>query len=742
MRDWRLARMSTPFSLVAVLCLVLLQSCSGGQQDDPTASDAPFSDAGEPMTAMLNYPDTAIVDQVDAFFGTSVADPYRWLEEDVRGNADVAAWVDAQNAVSFAYLATLPDRERLKSRLTQLWNYEKFSLPIRRGELYFYRHNSGLQNQAVLVVQQGLEGDPRQLIDPNTWAIDGATAMASYLPSPDGTHVLYAIQDGGSDWRLLRVLVVASGALLEDAIEWVKFSDLAWHPDGSGFYYSRFPEPAAGQEFQSLNFDQAVYFHRLGEPQENDTLVFARPDHPDHMITASVVAKRFLVFTMSVGTDAAYEIAVQDLADPASTPALIIAGFENDYGFLGAQGRTLFAITNRNAPRKRIVAIDLDAPTEDQWVELVPESTMVLSDASHVGGKLIVEYMADVKTAVHLFNTDGTAFSSVDLPGLGSAGGFEGEADESETFYSFSSYNEPGSIYRYDVESGTSELFKAPALPFNPDDFIVTQVFYPSRDGTLIPMFISHRRGFVPGTGVPTLLYGYGGFDISMTPGYSNSFFAWMDMGGVMAVANLRGGGEYGKQWHDAGRLLNKQNVFDDFIAAGEYLVAQGYTTPAQLAINGGSNGGLLVGAVSNQRPDLFAAAVPAVGVMDMLRFDKFTAGRYWVDDYGKPSEIEADFRNNLGYSPYHNIKSGVAYPAIMATTADTDDRVVPGHSFKYMAALQAADTGSAPKIIRIETRAGHGAGKPTEKQIEEAADILAFLGHHTGLQLPERYGE
>lgn len=725
---------------VLLLALALLVSCSGDSQQRRAADPGSTANPAMPQAPMLSYPRTATVDQVDTFFGTPVSDPYRWLEDDVRVNAEVAAWVEAQNAVSFAYLATLPERERIKSRLGELWNYERFSLPLRRGDLYFYRYNSGLQNQAVLLVQQGLEGEPRLLLDPNGWADDGATALASYLPSPDGSHVLYAIQDGGSDWRILRVLDVASGAVLEDEIHWVKFSDLAWHPDGSGFYYSRFPEPAAGEEFQSLNFNQAVYFHRLGDSQEKDTLVLARPDHPEHMITASVVARRFLVFTFSVGTDAAYEVAVQDLADPAATPELLISGFENDYIFLGAEGRRLFAITNRAAPRKRIVAIDLDNPAEAQWQEVVPESAMVLSDASHVGGKLVVEYMEDVKTAVYLYNTDGTPFRQVALPGLGSASGFEGEADKNETFFAFASYNDPGSIYRYDVASGATEIFRAAKLPFDPEDYLVTQVFYPSRDGTLIPMFISHHKGFVPGKGAPTLLYGYGGFDISMTPSYSNSFFAWMEMGGVLAVANLRGGGEYGKAWHDAGRLLNKQNVFDDFIAAGEYLIREGYTTAQQLAIYGGSNGGLLVGAVTNQRPDLFAAAVPAVGVMDMLRFDKFTAGRYWVDDYGRPSENEADFRNNFAYSPYHNIRSGVRYPAVMATTADTDDRVVPGHSFKYIAALQAADTGTAPRIIRIETRAGHGAGKPTEKQIEEAADILSFIGQHTGLRLPERY--
>ncbi|MDG2174756.1 MAG: prolyl oligopeptidase family serine peptidase [Gammaproteobacteria bacterium] len=727
--------------IIAILLLLpLIYACSP-QEQTASPSTAQIQPSAE-SAPILDYPQTSVIAQTDNFFGTAVADPYRWLEDDVRVNPEVASWVEEENAVSLAYLASLEDRELIEARLTQLWNYEKFTLPTRRNDAYFYRSNSGLQNQFVLYVQNGMTGEPRQLIDPNTWSDDGATALSSYVPSPDGNHVLYSIQDGGTDWRLLRVLDVESGEVLEDEIEWVKFSDLAWHPDGSGFYYSRFPEPEAGAEFQSLNFNQALYFHRLGDTQDDDTLVYARPDNPEHMIFGSVVAKRFLVIGLAIGTDAAYEIAVKDLQVPDSEPELIITGFENDYIFIGAEERTLFAITNADAPRKRLVAIDLDNYAADNWQELVPETENVLSDASHVGGKLVVEYMQDVKTAVSLFNTDGSALSNVAFPGLGTASGFEGDFDNNETFYSFASYNEPGSIYRYDMATGTSEIFKAPDLTFSPDDFVVEQVFYPSKDGTMIPMFIAHRQDLIIGDGVPALLYGYGGFDIPLTPGFSNTFFAWMDMGGVMAVANLRGGGEYGKEWHDAGRLLNKQNVFDDFIAAGEYLIDQAYTSSSQLAINGGSNGGLLVGAVTNQRPELFAAAVPAVGVMDMLRFDKFTAGRYWVDDYGKPSENAEDFQNNFMYSPYHNIQSGVDYPAIMATTADTDDRVVPGHSFKYMAALQAADTGDAPKIIRIETRAGHGSGKPTEKQIEESADILTFIGFHTGLNLPEQYGE
>ena len=485
-----------------------------------------------------------------------------------------------------------------------------------------------------------------------------------------------------------------------------------------------------------------LHFHALGTSQAEDELVYARPDNPDHSVRGYVAADRFLIINMSVGTDDVYEIAVKDLEDPASEPVLIIEGFENDYTFVGAEDRVLYARTDHKAPRGRIVAIDLDNYGEENWREIVPEGDSVLSDASIVGGKLIAEYMEDVKTVVRLYEMNGTAAGSVELPGVGTAGGFEGAADDPETFYTFSSFNSPATIYRYNVETGESEVFKQPETPFDPSSYEVSQVFYESRDGARVPMFIAHKAGLDLSDGAPTLLYGYGGFNISIRPSFSITNFAWMEMGGVYALANLRGGGEYGKEWHDAGRLLNKQNVFDDFIAAGEYLVAEGYTTPEQLAVYGRSNGGLLVGTVINQRPDLFAAALPAVGVMDMLRFDKFTAGRFWTDDYGKPSDNADDFAYNFAYSPYHNIQEGADYPAVLVTTADTDDRVVPGHSFKYIAALQAADTGNEPKLIRIETRAGHGSRKPTEKIIEEYGDTCALTAPHTGLTLPDGYSE
>lgn len=729
-----------PLSCFAIL---LLTACSGQQEETAAvASTSTLAAVPTPVVLPLTYPVTATVNQQDDFFGTTVADSFRWLEDDVRVNAEVADWVEQQNALTFSYLDSLAGRDLIKQRLGQLWDFERFTVPLKRGERYFYRRNDGLLNQYVLYVQEALDAEARVLLDPNPWSADGATALAELVPSPDGKYVLYAVQDGGTDWRTLKVLDVDSGTTLEDSIEWVKFSGLAWQPDSSGFYYSRFPEPEQGAQFQSLNFNQALYLHKLGDSQQQDTLVYARPDFPEHSMSGSVVAERFLVIHVAVGTDAAYEIMVKDLSQPEAEIQQLISGFENDYSFIGAQERVLYAVTNRAAPSKRIVAIDLDAPAESNWREIVPESQHVLTGAALIGGKLLVHYLEDVKSAVQVFAMDGSAIGSVALPGLGSAGGFDGEADDSETFYTYSSFNMPATIYRLDLANLTSTEFKRPQLPFDPLDYSVEQVFYASKDGTRIPMFIAHRRDLNRTASTPTLLYGYGGFDVSLTPTFSISNFAWMDMGGIFVMANLRGGGEYGKPWHDAGRLLQKQNVFDDFIAAAEYLIAEGYTSPQQLAIYGSSNGGLLVGAVTNQRPELFAAALPGVGVMDMLRFDKFTAGRYWTDDYGKPSEVAEDFRNNLAYSPYHNIRSGVNYPPVLAITADTDDRVVPGHSFKYMAALQAADTGPAPKLIRIETRAGHGSGKPTEKVIEEYADMWAFLAHHTGLRLPEQYGQ
>ena len=682
----------------------------------------------------ITYPSTCIEDQVDNFFGVEVRDPYRWLEADIREDKRVAEWVNAQNEVSFAYLKSLRGRDAIEARLRALWDFEKYSLPEKRDARSFYMRNNGLQNQSVLYVQDG-DTEPRVLLDPNDWSGDGATALAEFEPSPDGAIVAYMVQDGGSDWRTIKLIEASTGTVLEDDIQWVKFSGLSWARDGSGFYYSRYPAPDEGAAFQSLNSNQAVYFHQVGDAQSKDKCIYARPQAPEHGFAARVSSDgAALVVTVWRGTDERYEVVLIDLAGTAQKPVTLVAGFSHKYAYIAsAKGRHYF-ITSENAPKGKIVSTPTNIdPQGPSWTEVVPEGGGVLSGASIVGGRIFAHYMDDVKSVVRMFALDGAPFAIVDLPGVGAAAGFAGEPEDSETFFSFESFNQPPTIYKLEIASGAQEVFKQTAAPFDPDDYVVAQVFYASKDGTRIPMFISHKKGLDVSTGAPTLLYGYGGFNVSLTPSYSTTRLAWMEMGGVYAVANLRGGGEYGKAWHDAGRLLNKQNVFDDFIAAGEYLIEQGYAAKDKLSILGGSNGGLLVGAVVNQRPDLFAAAIPAVGVMDMLRFHQFTAGRFWTDDYGDPTN-EQDFQYLHAYSPYHNIHEGEKYPAILVTTADTDDRVVPGHSFKYAAALQAANIGPKPHLIRIETRAGHGAGKPTGKIIEEYADMWAFLAEHTGL--------
>jgi prolyl oligopeptidase len=690
----------------------------------------------------VDYPATSTVEHVDAYYGTEVDDPYRWLEDDVRESADVAAWVAAQNDVTFAYLATIPERERIEKRMTELWDYERFGLPVKEGGRYFYSYNDGLQNQDVVYTQAALEAEPELLIDPNTWSEDGTVALAAYYPSPDGRHVAYLVQDGGSDWRVAQVLHIETGTVLDDRLEWLKFTELSWTSDGSGFYYSRYPATAEEDKFQSLNKNMAVYFHRVGMSQDEDELIYARPDEPDWRPNAEVTDDgRHLVITIGVGTDDRYSIVYQDLIDPESEPVMIIEGFDNDYTLIGNVDDELYFRTNNGAPRNRLIAIDPRKPSPENWREVVAETEDVLDAVSLVGGRVVAEYMQDAWSVVKIYDLDGKQVGNVDLPGIGTATGFSGKVDDPETFFSYASFNVPGTINRLNVATGDLEVFRAPDVDFDPDDYIVEQVFYTSRDGTRVPMFISHHKDLELNGQQPTMLYGYGGFNISLQPSYATTRLAWMEMGGVYAVANLRGGGEYGEEWHQAGTKLNKQNVFDDFIAAAEYLIENKYTSPAKLAIFGGSNGGLLVGAVTNQRPELFGAAIPAVGVMDMLRFHKFTAGQFWTDDYGSADDPD-EFAALYAYSPYHNIRDGVEYPAVLVTTADTDDRVVPGHSFKYAARIQAAQGGDAPVLIRIETRAGHGAGVPTEKVIAEYADRWAFLVKNLGMRLPEGYGE
>jgi prolyl oligopeptidase len=689
----------------------------------------------------IEYPQTATGDVIDNYHGVNVADPYRWLEDDVRESEDVKNWIDAQNAVTFAYLESIEERELIKKRLTELWDFERFGMPNKEGGRYYYSYNDGLQNQDVIFVQSSLDDETTLLIDPNTWSDDGTVALASYYPSPDGRHVAYLVQDGGSDWRQARVMDVETGKVLDDELEWLKFTGLAWAGDASGFYYSRYPETSEDVKFQSLNMNHAVYFHRLGTAQEEDTLVIAHPDNPEWGYSANVTDDgEHLVITVWQGTDNRYQIMHQDLTDPDAAPRFLIEGFDHDYTLVGNVGDELFFRTNKDAPRNRLIAIDVNNPQPRNWREIIPQADDVLDGVSLVGGKIIADYMQDAQTVVKVFDPDGNQTGTVNLPGIGTAYGFNGKFDDPETFFSYTSYDTPTTVNRLDVSTGDVTVFRKPDVDFDSEDYVVKQVFFESKDGTRVPMFIAHRKDIEIDGNTPTMLYGYGGFNISLTPGFSITRLAWMEMGGVYAVANMRGGGEYGEEWHKAGTRLQKQNVFDDFIAAAEYLIEEGYTNPSKLSIFGGSNGGLLVGAVTNQRPELFGAAIPAVGVMDMLRFHEFTAGRFWVDDYGS-SEDPGEFQALLAYSPYHNAKPGTEYPAVLVTTADTDDRVVPGHSFKYAAAMQQAQAGDAPVLIRIETRAGHGSGKPTDMIIQDYADRWAFLVRNLGMRLPEGYG-
>ena len=700
------------------------------------AAPAAAQQTGAAMAEELSYPETTRGDVVEEQFGVAVADPYRWLENDVRQDQRVRDWVTAENAVTNAYLETLPGRAAIEARLTQLWNYERVGVPEKQGSRYFYTRNDGLQNQSPLYVRDGIDAEPRLLLDPNTWSDDGATALAEWAASPEGRYVAYAIQDGGTDWRTIRLVDAASGEMLDDTVEWAKFTNIDWAGNGSGFFYSRFAEPSEEGEFQSLNTDQEIYFHTVGTPQMSDRLVYATPDRPNLNHVGEVTDDgRYLVVYSSEGTDERYEVTLVDLTSPQMTKKTIVRGLDNNWELVGNQGDVFYFVTNSGAPRERIVSMDIST-TSRATREVVPEDEATLENAQIIGDRIVASYLKDASNEIRVFDLAGRMTGTVDLPGLGTTAGFDGEPDDNESFFAFTSFATPTRIYRYDAGENAIAVFAEPDLNFDPDLYSVEQRFYQSKDGTRVPMFIVHRAGLDMSETHPTMLYGYGGFNISITPSFSPAVLQWMEMGGVYAVANIRGGGEYGMEWHDAGRLADKQNVFDDFIAAGEYLIAEGITSSNQLAIRGGSNGGLLVGAVVNQRPDLFAAALPAVGVMDMLRFDRFTAGRYWVDDYGHPDQ-EQDFRTLYAYSPYHNIPASGAFPAILVTTADTDDRVVPGHSFKYTAALQHAELGDKPHLVRIETRAGHGSGKSTSQLIEEYADLWAFTAHWTGLDVP-----
>jgi prolyl oligopeptidase len=677
----------------------------------------------------LTYPTTRKVDQVDDYHGTVVADPYRWLEDD--NSDETAAWVKSENDVTSAYLSGLPQREPLRRRLTELWNVPRFGAPFRRGSRYFFFKNDGLQNQAVFYCQESLTAEAQVLLDPNTFSSDGTVAISDLSVSDDGSLVAYGVSRSGSDWKELRVREVATGNDLPDLVRWVKFSGITWTKDGKGFFYSRYPEPDRSEVLQKANVNHELYYHRLGDPQEKDVLVYERPDHPTWLVNADITedGRYAVIYLHESGTDnLLYYIDLGDPLHPDVTAGAhpIVEEWIATNFVVGNDGPKFYVQTKAGAPRGRIVTLDLAHPTMEHWTELIPESRDVIEGTSIVQDRIIVTVLHDAYHQVHFYDLSGRLVKDLDLPTIGSVGGVGGRRQDTELFYVFTSFLYPATVFRYDMESGRSTVFRAPSIDFDPSRYETKQIWYTSKDGTKVPMFVTHRKGIPMDGSNPTLLYGYGGFNISLTPFFSVSNLVWLDNGGIYVIANLRGGGEFGNEWHEGGTRERKQNVFDDFIAAAEYLIAQGYTSPKKLAIQGGSNGGLLVGAVMCQRPELFGVALPAVGVMDMLRYHRFTIGMAWKHDYGISDSLE-DFTNLFRYSPLHNLKPGVHYPATLVSTADHDDRVVPAHSFKFAARLQECQGGEAPTLIRIETKAGHGAGKPTSMIIDETADILAF---------------
>ncbi|MES2261644.1 MAG: prolyl oligopeptidase family serine peptidase [Pseudomonadota bacterium] len=682
----------------------------------------------------LNYPASKKVDQQDNYHGTVVADPYRWLED--ANSAETKEWVEAQNRLTQGYLAQIPNREAIRQRLTKLWNFERYSVPYKEGGRYFYSRNDGLQNQAVLYTMKTLDQAPRLLLDPNTLAADGTVALAGTAVSPDGKFLAYSTAASGSDWNEIRVREIDSGKDRQDHIKWVKFSGTSWAHDGSGFYYSRYDEPKEESKLADINYFQKLYFHKIGTPQDADVLVYDRPDQKEWGFGGEVTDDgRYLVITSTQGTERKTRVFYKDLLKPGAKVTGLLERFDAAYEFIDNDGPLFYFRTDKDAPKSRIVAIDIRHP--EQWRELVPESAQTLVSAHVVNRQLLVNYLSDAHSAVKVFDLRGKPVRDIALPGIGSAAGFGGKRGDSETFYSYASFTTPATIYRYDMKRGTSSVYRQPKVDFDPNAYETRQEFFTSRDGTRVPMFIVAKKGIKLDGSNPTYLYGYGGFNISLTPAFSVANLAWVEMGGVYVMANLRGGGEYGEAWHQAGTKLQKQNVFDDFIGAAEWLVAHKVTSPGKLAIGGGSNGGLLVGAAMTQRPDLFAAAVPQVGVMDMLRFQKFTIGWAWTSDYGSSDNAD-EFKALFKYSPLHNLKPGGCYPATMITTADHDDRVVPAHSFKFAATAQAAQAGANPVLIRIDTKAGHGAGKPTTKQIDEVTDRWGFLSRALNMGVPE----
>lgn len=679
----------------------------------------------------LNYPDTAREDVTDTYFGTEVAEPYRWLENDT--SAATEAWVVAQNELTYSYLDDIKFRPGLKERLTKIYDYPKYGSPFKKNEKYYFFKNDGLQNQSVLYSQASLDAEPEVLLDPNKLSDDGTVALSQIAFSNNGKYLAYSIARSGSDWNEIYIMDLATKTLLKDVIKWVKFSGIAWQADG--FYYSAYDAPVAGKEFSNKNEYHKIYFHKVGDAQTADKLVFENKKFPLRNCGAAVTDdEKYLVISETESTSG-NSLHIKDLSKPNAPLVTLEAGFENDYGVVDHVNGKLYVLTNWKASNQQLMEVDPAKPARENWKTILPETENVLEGVSILGGKIVAEYLQDASNHVYTYDFTGKKLAEVALPAIGTVSGFSGDKDDNEAFYTFTSFTFPPTIYRYDVAQNKSEVFRKTEVNFNPEDYVSEQQFYTSKDGTKVPMFITYKKGMKKDGKNPLMLYGYGGFNISLNPSFSVARIPFLEQGGIYVVANIRGGGEYGEKWHKAGTKMQKQNVFDDFIGAAEYLIAQKYTSPEKLAINGGSNGGLLIGACMTQRPELFAVAIPEVGVLDMLRYQKFTIGWAWATDYGTSEESKEMFEYLKAYSPLHNVKEGVKYPATMVMTGDHDDRVVPAHSFKFAATLQHANTGNYPSLIRIDTKAGHGAGKPIAKVIDAQADMWAFVMYNLGMK-------
>ena len=681
-------------------------------------------------TPVLTYPQTKKVDTIDTYFEAKIADPYRWLEDD--RSAETEAWVKEQNGVTFNYLSTIPFRNKIKERLTQIWNFEKRSAPFKKGSKYFFYKNDGIQNQSVLYVQEGLNGTPKVLLDPNILAADGTVSLGGLSISKDGKYLGYSINRAGSDWSEIYVMEIESGKKLQDEIKWVKFSDIAWK--GDGFYYSAYDAPKGGSELSNKNEFHKVFYHKLGDAQSKDELVYEDKEHPLRNFSAGITEDKSLLLLYGSESTSGTTLAVKDLRKPNAPFVWLVKNFENNYGVVHNEGNKLYVITDKGAPKYQLLEIDITGkPDYENWKKIIPESTDLLESVSLCNGKFVAKYLKDVTTRLYIFNMNGKKESEIQLPGICKVDAFDSDKDDSLAFFSYNTFTAPASIYKYNIVTNKMDVWFKPTIDFKSDDYETKQVFYTSKDGTKVPMFITHKKGVKLDGSNPCFLFGYGGFNSYYSPEFRIDRAVFLDNGGIYAIPGLRGGGDYGEDWHKAGTKCQKQNVFDDFIAAAEYLVKEKYTSHDKLAIHGRSNGGLLVGAVMTQRPDIAKVAIPTVGVLDMLRYHEFTIGWAWATDYGT-SENKEEFDCLIKYSPLHNVKE-VEYPATLVTTGDHDDRVVPAHSFKFIATLQEKQKGKNPVLVRIDVNAGHGAGKPTAKQIEEYSDIWSFIFYNLGMK-------